>query len=224
MTLTTVTTKSKISLAEKYRPKLLADCVLLPRDRQHLESLIQRRCSPHILLLGPYGVGKTSVASAFAREMNWNVLERNGRLAVTLDSIRDEIAPIALPHGILPILDDGRSQGVFLDEADLIPPQAQAALRRMMEEAAAGGSSTFILAANNPANIDGGIRSRCAVFDFNYVGDDLDHVRRAFRERIGRILAAEDIQPDWPSIDRMLDQFWPDFRATLNELEKYMPA
>jgi replication factor C large subunit len=211
-------------LFEKYRPRRIAEVVLLPDDREAFQSFIGRGHAPHILLVGPPGVGKTSVGMALVSDLNWRIMQKNAAAYTNIEAVRTEITDFAIPPSAILefLITDHRHRCVFLDEADQIPAKAQAALRGVMEEAAATGYSNFILTANNGDNIDPAIRSRCAVFDFTYRDPaDREIIEGAFRERIGMILDAEGLEPDLDVIDRCLRKHGLDFRAVLNEIQKH---
>ena len=209
-------------LFEKYRPLHVAECVLLPDDRQVFNSFIAKKAAPHILLIGPPGVGKTSMSLALVNDMDWQVRTKNAAAYANIEVVRTEIAPFATPHAELPWLIDPRHPCVFLDEVDHMLKKAQAALRGIMEEAAAADYSNFILAANDGRKVDAAIRSRCSVFDFSYP-DPTERaiITAAFRERIVSIAEAEGLKPDAEMIDRCLKRFGLDFRAVLNEIQKH---
>jgi replication-associated recombination protein RarA len=73
---------------EKYRPRRIAECVLLPHDREVFESFIAKARAPHMLLIGPPGVGKTSVAMALVNQMNWEVMKRNAAVYTNIEAAR----------------------------------------------------------------------------------------------------------------------------------------
>jgi DNA polymerase III delta prime subunit len=215
-------TAATTHLFEKYRPRRVSEAVLLPGDRESFASFIAKGNAPHILLVGPPGVGKTSVAMALANDLNWEVMKKNAAAYTNVDAVRTEIAEFAVPPSHLPLFDaEERHRCVILDESDHIPPKAQAALRGIMEEAAATDHSNFILTANDGNKIDPAIRSRCAVFDFSYSDPtDREIITSSFRGRIIEIIEAEGLEPDGRIIDRLLKKHGLDFRAMLNEIQK----
>lgn len=221
MTMTRDRTKAA-TLSERYRPKEIADCVLLPEVREAFQRFISKDCAPHILLLGPPGVGKTSLALALATATKWEVIVENAAAYANVEAVRTEIRDFALTTFSFHSLLGGGHRCLILDEADHIPARAQAALRGIMEEAAANGDSTFILTANDEKKIDPAIRSRCAVFDFSYSDpNEKELMTKLYRERIANILEAEGLEPDGQVIDRLLAEFFPDLRAILNEVQKH---
>ena len=54
---------------EKYRPQTIEDCILPASVKQTFQSFIEQGEIPNLLLSGTAGVGKTTIAKAFA--MNW---------------------------------------------------------------------------------------------------------------------------------------------------------
>src|SRR5256712_478603 len=142
---------------------------------------------PHLLFAGPAGTGKTTSAIALARDMfgeNWrqNYYELNSSDERGIETVRTKVKEIAriAPFG------GTNFKIIFLDEADNLTADAQAALRRTMETYSK--TSRFILSANYSSRLIEPIQSRTAVFRFRPLKPD------AIAEYIGRIAKAEKLK------------------------------
>ncbi len=150
---------------EKYRPRKLSDVVGQKSIVERLSAYVKTRSMPHMLFAGPAGVGKTTCAIALARELygeGWreNLIELNASDERGIDVVRGKIKDFARAASI------GGSDFkiIFLDEADALTSDAQAALRRTMERYTQ--TCRFILSCNYSSKIIEPIQSRCAVFRF----------------------------------------------------------
>jgi len=156
---------------EKYRPSKLADVVGQDEITERLSSYVKSGSLPHLLFAGPAGTGKTTSAIALAKELfedNWrgNFHELNASDERGLNVVRTKIKEYARTAPI----GEGSFKIIFLDEADSLTSEAQAALRRTMERYTL--TCRFILSCNYSSKIIDPIQSRCAVFRFKAVSSD----------------------------------------------------
>ncbi len=197
---------------EKYRPKTLSDVVGQEDIVERLQSYVKAGNLPHLLFAGPAGVGKTTCALALARDLfkeDWqqNYNELNSSDERGIDVVRQKIKDIArlAPFGGTPF------KIIFLDEADNLTPDAQAALRRTMETYTK--TSRFILSANYSSRLIEPIQSRCAVFRFRPLKPE------AIREYLNRIAKAEKLKITDEGMEALVYVAQGDMRRAVNSLQ-----
>ncbi|MBE0517883.1 MAG: replication factor C small subunit [Thermoplasmata archaeon] len=150
---------------EKYRPKKLADVIGQKIIVERLSAYVRTVSMPHMLFAGPAGCGKTTCSIALARELygdQWkgNFLELNASDERGIDIVRGKIKDFARAAS----MGQNDFKIIFLDEADSLTGDAQAALRRTMERYTQ--TCRFVLSCNYSSKIIEPIQSRCAVFRF----------------------------------------------------------
>ena len=150
---------------EKYRPKNLSQVVGQDDIVARLKGYVRAENLPHLLFAGPAGTGKTTCAIALARELysdGWRqrFLELNASDERGIGIVRTKIKEFARTAS----MGDRLFKIIFLDEADALTPEAQAALRRTMERYTQ--TCRFVLSCNYSSRIIEPIQSRCAVFRF----------------------------------------------------------
>jgi replication factor C small subunit len=150
---------------EKYRPRRLSEVIGQKNIVERLSAYAKTRSMPHMLFAGPAGSGKTTCAIALARELygdEWrdNLIELNASDERGIDIVRGKIKDFARAASI----GSSNFKIIFLDEADSLTSDAQAALRRTMERYTQ--TCRFVLSCNYSSKIIEPIQSRCAVFRF----------------------------------------------------------
>jgi replication factor C small subunit len=196
---------------EKYRPQTLDEIVGHEAITERLKRYIEQDDLPHLMFAGPAGVGKTTAATAIAKEIygdDWreNFLELNASDQRGIDVVRERIKDFArasfggYDHRI-----------IFLDEADALTSDAQSALRRTMEQFS--DNTRFILSCNYSSQIIDPIQSRCAVFRFSPLGDD------AVEEQVRIIAEAEGIDVTDDGVDALVYAADGDMRKAINGLQ-----
>jgi len=197
---------------EKYRPARLADIVGQDEIVERLQSYVKAGSLPHLLFTGTAGVGKTTAAIALAREFfgeawHMNFRELNASDERGIDVVRNQIKQFARTSPL-----GGTSFKIlFLDEADALTPDAQAALRRTMESYAQ--TCRFILSCNYSSKIIDPIQSRCAIYRFRPLGHD------AIAKEIYRIAENEHLKVTSDAIEAITYIAQGDMRKAINALQ-----
>ena len=154
--------------------------------KEKMLEYIKTKEIPNIGAFGPAGTGKTSSMRALLNQLNvdsGDIMFVNASDINSVDAVRNIIKPFAMSMSIneeLPI------RFVFLDEADHLSPQAQAALRNLIE--ASYGSARFILTANYPKKIIPALHSRLQTFTLEK--PDIESIA----ERVLAILDTEEVE------------------------------
>jgi replication factor C small subunit len=177
-----------------------------------LESYVKTGNLPHLLFTGSAGVGKTTAAVALARELfgdswNLNFRELNASDERGIDVVRNQIKQFARTSP----LGGASFKVLFLDEADALTPDAQAALRRTMESYAA--TCRFILSCNYSSKIIDPIQSRCAIYRFKALSP------QAIATEIRRIADAERLAVTGNAVEAIVYIAQGDMRKAINALQ-----
>jgi DNA polymerase III delta prime subunit len=199
---------------EKYRPKIIVDCILPERLKTPFQEYVNQSKIPNLLLSGGAGVGKTTVAKAMCEEIGADYMIINGSDDNGIDVVRYKIKNFASSMSLT-----GGRKVIIIDEADYLSPNAQAAFRNSIEEFA--GNCSFIFTCNYKNKLIDPLHSRCAVIDFTLKNGEKAQMASAFFKRIQMILQSENIEYDDKVIAELIKKHFPDFRRVLNELQRY---
>jgi replication factor C small subunit len=197
---------------EKYRPSRLADIVGQDEIVERLSSYVKSGNLPHLLFTGSAGVGKTTAAVTLAKEFykdsyQMNFREMNASDERGIDVVRNQIKQFARTTP----LGNATFKILFLDEADALTTDAQAALRRTMESYAQ--TCRFILSCNYSSKIIDPIQSRCAIYRFKPLGPE------AIKEEVRRIAGKEGLTITPGAMDAIVYIAQGDMRKAINALQ-----
>lgn len=200
---------------EKYRPKTIADAILTNELSTTFKQFVLDKEIPNLILTGRAGVGKTTAAKALLSELQCDYIVINGSLNGNIDTLRNEIQSFASSISMT-----GGRKYVILDEADYLNPNStQPALRNFIEEFAK--NCGFILTCNYKNRIIPELHSRCSVVEFKMPSTEKPKLASKFYKRVVDILTAENVEFDAKVLAAVVEKYFPDFRRTLNELQRY---
>jgi len=200
---------------EKYRPKVIADCILPSTMKKTFTDMVESGEVQNLLLSGGAGCGKTTVARALCSELDTDCIIVNCSEDGNIDTLRTRIRNFASTVSM-----SGNKKVVILDEFDYSNAQStQPALRGFMEEFSA--NCRFILTCNFKNRIIEPLHSRCTCINFQIPTKERPTLAKQILQRVKGILDAEGVAYDDKVLVELIMKHFPDFRRILNELQRY---
>ena len=203
---------------EKYRPKTIEDCILSQDIKETFSQFLKQKEIPNLLLSGTAGTGKTTVARALCEELGADYIIINGSdEGRQIDTLRNKIKNFA---STVSLTEDANHKVVIIDEADYMNADSvQPALRNFIETFY--NNCRFIFTCNYKNKIIPALHSRCTVIDFSIKNGQKVKTAKAFMERMSNLLTDENIEFDKKVLAELIQKYYPDFRRTINELQRY---
>ena len=202
---------------EKYRPKTIEDCILPDATKKTFKDFLDKGEVPNLLLAGPAGCGKTTVAKALCNLLGVDVYVINGSdEGRFLDTVRNNAKNFA---STVSLSSSAKHKVIIIDEADNTTNDVQLLLRAFTEEFS--GNCRFIFTCNYKNKIIEPLHSRCAVVDFSIKGKEKAQLAAGFYGRLQEILQAEGVKYDTIVLLELLNKHFPDWRRVLNECQRY---
>ena len=202
---------------EKYRPKTIEDCILPVSIKKTFQGFLSKGEVPNLLLAGPAGCGKTTVAKALCNELGVDYYVINGSdEGRFLDTVRNTAKNFA---STVSLSSSAKHKVIIIDEADNTTNDVQLLLRAFTEEFS--GNCRFILTCNFKNKIIEPLHSRCACIDFSTNSKDRPKLASQFFNRLGTILETESIEADPKVLAELINKHFPDWRRILNECQRY---
>ena len=211
-----MTMRDEFLWVEKYRPKTIEECILPTSIKKTFQDFLDKGEVPNLLLAGPAGCGKTTIAKALCNELGADFIVINGSDEGRLiDTLRTKIKNFASTMSL-----GGGPKVVILDEADYISADSvQPALRGFIEEFS--GNCRFIFTCNYKNRIIPALHSRTTVIDFKIPADQKPTLAKQMLARCKNICELENISAEEPVLAELIMKFFPDFRRCLNEIQRY---
>jgi len=202
---------------EKYRPTTIDECILPKRTKETFQKFVEKGEIPNMLLSGPPGIGKTTVAKALCHQLGADYYVINGSdEGRFLDTVRNNAKNFA---STVSLTSDSKHKVIIIDEADNTTSDVQLLLRASIEEFSR--NCRFIFTCNYKNKIIEPLHSRCSVVDFNINKRDKPTIAAEFFKRINYILEEEKIEADKKVLAELINKHFPDWRRVLNELQRY---
>ena len=201
---------------EKYRPKLVDQCVLPDNTQKVFSEIVEKGEIPNLLLTGSPGIGKTTIAKALCNQLECDWLMINGSdEGRMIDTLRTTINNFASTVSL-----SGGKKVLIIDEADYMNPESvQPAMRGSIEQFSA--NCRFIFTCNFKNRIIPALHSRCSVIDFKIKKDDKPILAQRFLKIATGILDKETIKYKSDVVAQLIMKHFPDFRRVINELQKH---
>ena len=203
---------------EKYRPRKIEDCILSQDKKETFSQFLSQKEIPNLLLSGTAGTGKTTVARALCEELGADYIIINGSdEGRQIDTLRHKIKNFA---STVSLTEQSNHKVVIIDEADYMNADSvQPALRNFIETFY--NNCRFIFTCNYVNKIIPALHSRCTVIDFKIVNGQKVKTATAFMKRLEGILKDENIDFEKKVLSELIQKYYPDFRRTINELQRY---
>jgi len=200
---------------EEYRPKDVSSCILPKNLKDTFTEFVESETIPNLILSGGPGVGKTTIAKAMIEQIGATYMMINGSEESGIDVLRTKIKNFASTVSL-----EGGRKYLILDEADYLNPQStQPALRGFMEEF--HKNCGFILTCNYKNRLIEPLHSRCSIIEFKIPKSEKPNLASEFFKRVISILDIEKVKYDKRVIAEVINNHFPDWRRTLNELQRY---
>jgi len=200
----------------KYRPSTFDHVVGQQHVTRTLRNSIKENKIPSALLFcGPRGVGKTSTARIFAREINnyskedelsFNIFELDAASNNKADDIRDLIEKVRIPP------QKGKYKVYIIDEVHMLSKHAENAFLKTLEEPPP--YVVFILATTEKNKILPTIISRCQIYDFNRIKE------AEIVEYLNQICKKENIEFELPALNLIAKKSDGSMRDSLTILDR----
>lgn len=198
---------------ERFRPNNIEDAVLLPR----VEKIVTHGIKTNLILAGPPGIGKTTIARILVR--NHPHIQLSSKLGV--DILRNEVQEFCSKMSIgFDEEINSNIKVVYLEEFDGATRQMQEELRSFIEEYEQ--NVRFVATCNHIQKIHDPILSRFNVIDFTPTGPaESKQLKIEFIKYLDNLSKNNDLGINKITLKEIVKKNFPDFRKTMQDVQMY---
>jgi replication-associated recombination protein RarA len=200
-------------LADKYRPRAIADFIGLDKTKRVLAAFAQRPRNAAFLFAGPSGTGKTTMALALCEAIGGELIHipsQHCTVAELEEALRlTQYVPMA----------GKRFWFVLVDEADQMTDKAQLALLSKLDSTGRIDGCVFVFTCNATDRLEPRFLSRCLSLEFSSYG-----MAGNIGEYLEKVWHAEGGNGNGPDFARLAKDCRNNVRDCLGRLEVELMA
>ncbi len=201
-----------ILISEQLRPNSFDDLVLSERLRNRLKRMYDTKNVMNMLFYGKPGSGKTTAAKIFTESEDFTVITINGSLETSIEEVRTKIQNFATTCSLF-----NTPKICFIDEADYLSKNAQAALRGLIEQTSS--NCRFIFTANDLSKIHPALCSRLYQVCFDLTASQIGKALESYTARVIDKMHENVPEIDESRVRQIIHLNYPDYRTIANSLE-----